>query len=57
MVPLRWCDRKWGYKHLVARGRWSKPSDKKIGRTIWSGTITANTTGERKFERPQPGVR
>ncbi|MFF9896625.1 hypothetical protein [Streptomyces longispororuber] len=55
MVPLRCGDRKWGYKRLVTRGRWSKPSDKKTGGTIWSGAITANTPGERKFERLQPG--
>ncbi len=55
MVPLRCGDKNWGYKHLVAKGRWSKPFDKKIGRTIWSGTITAQGPGQRIFERLQPG--
>ncbi|MFD9904056.1 hypothetical protein [Streptomyces sp. NPDC059063] len=53
MVPLRCGDKKWGYKHLVARGHWTGGLDSKISRTVWSGTITTDLPGQRIYERLQ----
>ncbi|MFT2017528.1 hypothetical protein ACMA1D_17070 [Streptomyces sp. 796.1] len=49
-VYLRCGNKDWGYRHLVARGRWSATFDKKISRTIWSGIITRDMPGERIYE-------
>ncbi|MGY0019315.1 hypothetical protein [Streptomyces sp. cg35] len=38
IIPLRCGTTTWGYKHLVARGRWSASFDKKIKKALWSGT-------------------
>ncbi|MGW3486540.1 hypothetical protein [Streptomyces sp. NPDC001054] len=50
-VYLRCGTKSYGYKHLVARKRWSTNFSNKIKKTIWSGTIVTNTPGERTYER------
>ncbi|MFJ4771022.1 hypothetical protein ACIP88_18225 [Streptomyces uncialis] len=49
-VYLRCGTRNWGFRHLVARGRWNATFDKKVSRTVRSGTITSNRPGERIYE-------
>ncbi|MFE6398135.1 MULTISPECIES: hypothetical protein [Streptomyces] len=55
MVPLRCGTKNWGYKHLVDEGRWSGNFDKKINKTVWSGTITVDQPGQVVYERKFAG--
>lgn len=50
-VVLRCGTRNWGYRHLVAKGRWSANFSKKIKNTIWSGDIVTDVPGQRVYER------
>ncbi|MCX5530073.1 hypothetical protein OG785_05820 [Streptomyces sp. NBC_00006] len=45
IIPLRCGTSTWGYRHLVARGRWSASFDKKITKALWSGTPVTITGG------------
>ncbi|MFV0130145.1 hypothetical protein ACLGI4_20975 [Streptomyces sp. HMX112] len=49
-VHLRCGTKSWGFRHLVAKGRWNATFDKKINRTVWSGTITTNLPGQRIYD-------
>lgn len=50
-VLLRCGTKSWGYKHLVAKKRWSSNFSKKVGQAIWSGKIVTDVPGERTYER------
>ncbi|AEM80145.1 hypothetical protein Strvi_0357 [Streptomyces violaceusniger Tu 4113] len=50
-VVLRCGTRNWGYRHLVAHGRWSANFSKKIKNAIWSGDVVIDVPGQRVYER------